>query len=93
MKASFLAALLVLTAATTFAQLAPPNGVGVTMGHIHLSLKDIPTQERFLTEMMGGTVVKNGPLSLIQFPGIPGGGEAIAPQAPRRRRSLRLRLR
>ena len=42
----------------------------MTLGHIHLFVKDVPTQERFFTEMLGGTMVKNGPLTLIQFPGV-----------------------
>ena len=63
---------LALAAFTTsaFAQLAPPNDAGVTLGHIHLAVKDVAAQEHFFTEMMGGSVVKNGPLSLIQFPGV-----------------------
>src|SRR5271165_5690370 len=51
------------------AQLAPPNGAGVTMGHMHLFVKDVEVQKKFWTETMGGTVVQNGPLMLIQFPG------------------------
>ena len=51
------------------AQLAPPNSAGVTMGHIHLFVKDVDVQKKFWTETMGGTAVQNGPLLLIQFPG------------------------
>jgi catechol 2,3-dioxygenase-like lactoylglutathione lyase family enzyme len=54
-----------------FGQLAEPaNDVGVRLGHIHLLVKDVAAQTRFWTEMMGGIVVKNGPLTLIQFPGV-----------------------
>jgi catechol 2,3-dioxygenase-like lactoylglutathione lyase family enzyme len=52
------------------AQLAPPNDSGVTMGHIHLFVKDVEAQKHFWTAEMGGTPVQNGPLSLIQFPGV-----------------------
>jgi catechol 2,3-dioxygenase-like lactoylglutathione lyase family enzyme len=52
------------------AQLAPPNGAGVTLGHIHLFVKDVEAQKRFWTAEMGGTLVQNGPLTLIQFPGV-----------------------
>ncbi len=52
------------------AQLAPPNGAGITMGHIHLFVKDVEAQKKFWTATMGGTVVQNGPLMLIQFPGV-----------------------
>ena len=53
-----------------FAQLAPPNSSGVTMGHIHLFVKDVEAQKKFWTATMGGTVVQNGQLMLIQFPGV-----------------------
>ncbi len=52
------------------AQLVEPNQVGVTMGHVHLTVTDVEAQKQFWTSMMGGTVVKNGPLELIQFPGV-----------------------
>lgn len=52
------------------AQLAPPNDAGVTMGHIHLFVKDVEAQKQFWTATMGGTVVQNGPLMLIRFPGV-----------------------
>ena len=51
------------------AQLAPPNSAGVRMGHIHLFVKDVEAQKHFWTANMGGTVVQNGQLMLIQFPG------------------------
>jgi catechol 2,3-dioxygenase-like lactoylglutathione lyase family enzyme len=62
--------LTVLAGAPAMAQLAPPNATGVTMGHIHLVVKDVAVQEHFWIDMMGGRAVKNGPLSLIQFPGV-----------------------
>ncbi len=40
------------------------------MGHVHLAVKDVDAQKQFWTAMMGGTLVKNGPLELIQFPGV-----------------------
>lgn len=70
MKVQSFFALAVLTTISAWGQLAPPNNTGVTMGHIHLAVKDVPAQERFWTEMMGGSAVKNGPLSMIEFPGV-----------------------
>jgi catechol 2,3-dioxygenase-like lactoylglutathione lyase family enzyme len=70
MKAALIALLAVFLATAASAQLAPPNDAGVSLGHIHLAVTDVAAQEHFFTEMMGGTVVKNGPLSLIQFPGV-----------------------
>lgn len=61
------AALMALPAS---AQLAAPNSDGVRIGHIHLFVKDVDAQKKFWTETMGGTVVMNGPLMLIQFPGV-----------------------
>ena len=52
------------------AQLAPANSSGVTMGHIHLFVKDVEAQKKFWTAEIGGTVVQNGPLMLIKFPGV-----------------------
>ena len=66
----FLIAAAVLMAAPAVAQLAPPNPAGVTMGHVHLAVTDVDAQKQFFISMMGGTLVKNGPLELIQFPGV-----------------------
>jgi catechol 2,3-dioxygenase-like lactoylglutathione lyase family enzyme len=51
-------------------QLAAPNADGVSMGHIHLAVKDVEAHKHFWTDMMGGRIVKNGPLEMIQFPGV-----------------------
>src|SRR5207249_10676775 len=60
----------ILNCISAFAQLAEPaNDFGVRLGHIHLLVKNVEPQTKFWTEMMGGTVVKNDPLTLIQFPG------------------------
>jgi catechol 2,3-dioxygenase-like lactoylglutathione lyase family enzyme len=68
-----------------FAQLGePPNDLGVRLGHIHLTVKDVDAHTRLLTEMLGGALVKNGPLSMIQFPGVLillRQGDAAAPPA------------
>lgn len=59
-----------LWVAPALAQLVEPNQIGVRMGHIHLAVKDVDAQKQFWTSVMGGTLVKNGPLELIQFPGV-----------------------
>jgi len=66
-SAFFAAALLCATPA--LAQLVEPNQNGVRMGHVHLVVKDVDAQKQFWIGIMGGTLVKNGPLELIQFPG------------------------
>src|SRR5262249_8442352 len=60
----------ILGAAPAHAQLVQRNQLGVTMGHMHLTVKDVEAQKRFWISVMGGTLVKNGPLELIQFPGV-----------------------
>ena len=62
--------LALLFSAPAAAQLAPPNDLGVAFGHIHLAVKDVEAHKAFWTTMLGGTPVSNGPLTLIQFPGI-----------------------
>lgn len=70
MKLLNVLAIAVLSVTTAFAQLVEPNQVGVRMGHIHLAVKDVDAQKQFWISVMGGTLVKNGPLELIQFPGV-----------------------
>src|SRR5580765_899560 len=60
--------------ATAFAmpaagQLAPPNAAGVSLGHIHLYVSDVPAQQKFWAAM-GGVPVANQRLEMIQFPGV-----------------------
>jgi catechol 2,3-dioxygenase-like lactoylglutathione lyase family enzyme len=52
------------------AQLTMRNQLGLTMGHVHLTVKEVDAQKRFWLDLMGGVLVKNGPLELIQFPGV-----------------------
>jgi catechol 2,3-dioxygenase-like lactoylglutathione lyase family enzyme len=52
------------------AQLVAPNDAGVTFGQINLIVKDVEAQKTFWTTMIGGKLVKNGPVEMIEFPGI-----------------------
>jgi catechol 2,3-dioxygenase-like lactoylglutathione lyase family enzyme/extradiol dioxygenase family protein len=70
MKIAALFVATALCASSAFAQLVQPNQLGVRMGHIHLTVKDVDAQKKFWLETMGGTLVKNGRLELIQFPGV-----------------------
>jgi catechol 2,3-dioxygenase-like lactoylglutathione lyase family enzyme len=70
MKRLALLAIAMLWVAPVRAQLVEPNQLGVRMGHVHLAVTDVDAQKQFWTAMMGGTLVKNGPLELIQFPGV-----------------------
>jgi catechol 2,3-dioxygenase-like lactoylglutathione lyase family enzyme len=70
MRRLVLAGCLLLCSSATYAQLAPPNDLGVALGHIHLTVKNVDAQTAFWTTMLGGTAVTSGPLTLIQFPGV-----------------------
>jgi len=64
----------VLLLAATFTmpaagQLATPNVAGVTLGHIHLYVSDVPAQQKFWTTL-GGVPTANQRLEMIQFPGV-----------------------
>jgi len=64
-----LVALTVISVAPLAAQLASPNAAGAAIGHVHLNVRDIDSQQRFWGEL-GGTSVSNGKLQMEQFPGI-----------------------
>ena len=59
-----------ILALPVLAQLAPVNETGVTMGHIHLYVRDVAAQQRFFTEMLGGKVVRNEKIEMVAFPGV-----------------------
>jgi catechol 2,3-dioxygenase-like lactoylglutathione lyase family enzyme len=62
--------LAILSVVPARAQLVEPNQIGVRMGHVRLAVKDLDAQKHFWVSVMGGTLVKNGALELIQFPGV-----------------------
>ena len=70
MKQLGFTAIVLLWITPAFAQLVEPNQIGVRMGHVHLTVTDVEAQKQFWIGIMGGTLLKNGPLELIQFPGV-----------------------
>ncbi len=56
-------------AITAPAQLPAPNAEGVSMGHIHLTVRDLDANKNFFA-LLGGKTVSNGRLELIEFPGM-----------------------
>jgi catechol 2,3-dioxygenase-like lactoylglutathione lyase family enzyme len=62
---------LVLTASTSglFAQVLPPNESGVSMGHYHLTVRDLDVQKKFWTEVMGASLAKWNTQDVIKMPG------------------------
>ena len=70
MKPWLALALSILVTVPVLGQLSAPNAAGVTMGHVHYTVKDVEAQKRFWIDNLGGIEVHNGPLSLIQMPGV-----------------------
>ena len=72
MKTHMLVALLLssaLTAGTASAQPAPFNEIGVTMGHWHISSKDVEANKKIFLAM-GGKLFMPGGNPLVMFPGL-----------------------
>lgn len=69
MKAGLFFAIASLVAVPGFAQLAPPNAMGVSIGHVHINATDIEAQTRFWTEA-GGKIVQRDKMTLVAYPGI-----------------------
>ena len=65
----FLCVVALLWTSPAHAQLAAPGEAGVAMGHVHLVVRDLEAGRRFFNAL-GGTPVQNGPLQMIQFPGV-----------------------
>ena len=57
-------------AAPLLAELTTPNAKGVTMGHMHLNTRDVAAQKAFFVDALGGKLVKNGPIEMVEFPGV-----------------------
>ncbi len=58
-----------MTAGISRAQLLPPNEAGVTMGHVHLNVRDVEASRKFFLRL-GGAPVKLGKTEGIQYPGV-----------------------
>src|SRR5580704_13488186 len=65
---AWLAASVLLTPAQ--AQLAPPNAAGVSMGQVHLNVKDIEAQRTFWTTQFGAHSLKREGLQGVMMPGM-----------------------
>ena len=62
--------LLAVSAASLFGQLPAPNEAGVSMGHIHLVVKDVDAETKVWVDALGAQAQKAGPLNLLKLPGI-----------------------
>ncbi|MGH9680435.1 MAG: VOC family protein, partial [Candidatus Acidiferrales bacterium] len=61
--------LALLPAPGAWAQIAPPNDTGVSMGHVHFIVQDLPAAEKFWTAM-GGVSSQMGPNEIFKFPSV-----------------------
>jgi catechol 2,3-dioxygenase-like lactoylglutathione lyase family enzyme len=52
------------------AQLPAPNAAGVSMGHLHLNVKDVEENKKFWVEQLGATPIKLGTNDVMKFPGV-----------------------
>ena len=52
------------------AQLLPPNEAGITMGHLHLNVRDVEAHRKFWIEQIGAKPVKLGTLEGVSVPGL-----------------------
>jgi len=55
--------------AASWAQLFPPNTVGVTMGHVHLTVRDVEANKKFWG-VLGGTPLRIDGTEVMKFPGV-----------------------
>jgi catechol 2,3-dioxygenase-like lactoylglutathione lyase family enzyme len=62
--------LLAAGTATLFAQLSAPNESGISMGHVHLIVKDVDAQKKAWIDGFGAESIKAGQLDLLKLPGI-----------------------
>jgi catechol 2,3-dioxygenase-like lactoylglutathione lyase family enzyme len=62
--------LLAVGAGSIFAQLAPPNEMGVSIGHIHMILGDPEAQKKIWVGTLGAQVTSAGSLEMLKFPGV-----------------------
>src|SRR5579872_5354751 len=75
---STLSLLVLSSAVPSWAQLDPPNQMGVTMGQFGLNVGDIEATKKFLA-LLGGTPIKIDGTEVMKFPGV---FVFLAPAAP-----------
>ena len=70
-RPAFAVLVTILTASTISlsAQLGTPNASGVSIGHVHLTVRN-PEEHKKLWLLMGAQVTTAGPLELLKFPGV-----------------------
>src|SRR5580700_214379 len=65
--------LLTISAVSTvsgFAQTAPPNEMGISIGHMHMILGDPDAQKKIWVGVLGAEVTSAGSLEMLKLPGV-----------------------
>src|SRR5262245_37834076 len=57
-----------LVSASAHAQLSPANAAGVTYGHTHLSVADLPAHKKIFVDALGGELLQRGTRTLVKYP-------------------------
>ena len=70
MRITILSTMVLSAVLPAAAQLAAPNEAGVSMGHVHLNVRNVEAQMHFWVDIMGGKLVRNQRLDMIEFPGV-----------------------
>jgi catechol 2,3-dioxygenase-like lactoylglutathione lyase family enzyme len=70
MRIFFTAFLLAASTSGAFAQLAPPNDSGVSLGHIHFVVTDPDATKKAWVDVFGAIPSKAGTLDLLKLPGM-----------------------
>ena len=70
MRTALTLVVVLLSAHTAFAQLAPANQAGVAMGQLHYRVKDIGTNSDFWVKLGGEKVLVGSERQVIRFPGV-----------------------
>jgi catechol 2,3-dioxygenase-like lactoylglutathione lyase family enzyme len=62
--------LVAVTGVSMFAQLAPPNDAGISIGHIHMILGDPDAQKKIWVGILGAQETSAGSLEMLKLPGV-----------------------
>src|SRR5579883_1448890 len=69
-KVNWILGLTLISSGPVCAQLAAPNQSGVSMGHVHLNVRDVAVQRKFWTELFGAVPLKKEGLEGVSIPGM-----------------------
>jgi catechol 2,3-dioxygenase-like lactoylglutathione lyase family enzyme len=70
MKWFLIASLTLSLAPSAYAQLAPPNAAGVSMGHIHLNVANVEVQQKLWVDQFGAVPLQKEGFAGVKLPGM-----------------------